>query len=125
MKLPVRPAHLYHWTCSHGADAIYADGLRLRPNEYADPSLVWLTSLAHPDRKALGLTSRTLACDRMEWRCIVDPGDGDWPIPYVQWARLVKAPRDWRDTIESFGCQPLTWWVSEVPLQARDLHEQR
>jgi hypothetical protein len=65
---------LYHYCCSHSLEGIRKDGF-LRPWRQValgDVPLVWLTDLEVPDRKALGLTSDLLDCDRLEHRVVVD-----------------------------------------------------
>lgn len=107
---------LFHYTCGHGFNGIVRLGV-IRPNRplWGDfPPLVWLTDMREPDRDALGLTSRSLPCDRLEFRFIVKVAD---PIPWTPFADAADFHDEWRDALESFG-SPNRWWVSLEPIPA-------
>jgi hypothetical protein len=76
--------------------------------------LVWLTDLEEPDRAALGLTSTTLSCDRLAYRCTVDTEDAE---PWAVWSHGRVDPR--RVMELTFGHAPAHWWVSQVPVAVR------
>lgn len=59
----------WHFTCSDGATMIGEVGV-LKPHWHpmVGASLIWLTNDPAPSRDAVGLTSDTLFCDRMEFR---------------------------------------------------------
>jgi hypothetical protein len=72
---------------------------------------VWLTDLEVPDRKALGLTSDLLDCDRLEHRVVVDVEAEHWP----RYAR--RLPLELRRRLElAAGARPMHWYVSEHPV---------
>jgi hypothetical protein len=107
---------LYHYTCDHGAAGIERDG-ELRVQERTVrldwlPNVIWLTDLDVPVAEALGLTSRTLECDRTANRFVVaEPKD-------VQ--RYVDVRRSWsafvRDALETAaGAMPMHWYVTTTP----------
>lgn len=76
--------------------------------------LVWLSNMgSNPVREALGLTSHTLDCDRLEvcYR-VLTPGRCTW---WPLWAR--ELPRAVREQVEgSRGARPAHWWVAEGPV---------
>lgn len=101
---------LYHYTCSCCAEKIRADG-RLRPWRQValdNVELVWLTDLDTPDRNALGLTSKTLKCDRTEYRVTVDSLMTQRWVSYARWV-----PLELRRGLElAPGALPMHWWIS-------------
>jgi len=105
--------NLYHFTCSHSAPRIKADGF-LRPwiQPVLSVSLIWLTDLDDPTREQVGLTSYSLTCDRLEYRVTVDTAAVRW----TTFARTAPARRALELTP---GALPMHWWVSEarVPIQ--------
>lgn len=107
---------LYHFTCSHATPRIRAAGeLFPWPQIQLDGrALVWLTDLEAPTREQVGLTSKTLRCDRMECRFEVDCD----PVRWTDYARGL--PREVRrlaaDLSATDGALPAHWWVSEVPV---------
>ena len=102
---------LYHYTCGDSAPEIDATG-QLRPNYSAVPPVVWLTDLEVPDAAALGLTSRTLGCDRTRHRVEVEPAAALWWPTYAR-----SLPRELRAYLEDVpGVLPAHWWVSEEPV---------
>lgn len=97
---------LYHFTCRHVASRISRRGF-LRP--WPQPALggvafVWLTDLEAPDPDALGLTSHTLACNRLERRYVVHVDDAQ-PWDAVKGA-LPTVPASFER-----GRQPEHWFV--------------
>lgn len=85
--------------------------------------LVWLTDMAVPDRAALGLTSHTLTCDRLECRYLVAPCADILPWAAVRRAGLGKAMLQTAGAgaLIAFeaGRQPDRWFVSLSSLTAR------
>lgn len=99
---------LYHYTCGHVRPAIGTRGM-LRPNPHPllGVSVLWLTDQTVPDRQGLGLTSKTLNCDRLEYRYIVDTEDA---VRWNDYAATLSLRG--RMILESvFGARPDTWWV--------------
>ena len=97
---------LYHYTCSHGAEGIRRTGV-VKPNPAT--AMAWFTDLNPPVRDALGLTSVTLTCDRMEHRFTVADESGIQPY----WLVRRYLPREWRDGLERApGALLMHWWVS-------------
>ena len=106
---------LYHWTCTEGAAGIRGDGL-VRPFPQPAlpgcPALAWFTDLPFrtpSTRRALGLTSQTLACDRMSRRFIV--AHPERLIPWEEWADEHGAA-EWADLAPGL---PAHWWVADRP----------
>jgi hypothetical protein len=109
---------LWHYTCDHSAALIRADGNTLRPVNTLIP-MIWLTDLDVPDRLGLGLTMKTLKCDRLAHRFAVPQ-----PLEVFRW---IDVRRSWRGTpgwawvqaIESTeGALPRHWFVTNVPQAA-------
>lgn len=129
---------LWHFCCGHSAAAICNDtadagrAVILRPPLHTpDPCMVlygrpmlarrpgarllWLTDDPRPERMAVGLTSETIACDRMEFR--FGPIDAFrsrahwWP----NFADENEADQEWRSDLERFG-NPAAWWVTLSPV---------
>jgi hypothetical protein len=121
---------LWHYTCEHSAAKIGASGTLIAAIQQLDevPALpidalpllgmVWATDMDPPDNQALGLTSRTIACDRTEVRYRV-PGRS-----FQHWGRVRgRLPIPLVDALElAHGAQPARWWVSlvSVPGARRD-----
>lgn len=115
---------LYHFTCTCGRDAIGPTGVVL-PIAHHTPEAVkrcppdwrwmtevcWFTDMARPDPVALGLTKRTIGCDRTEYRYrVTDPGGVQ---PWRTAAR--ELPRNaWRLTRGDH--LPGRWWVAHGPV---------
>jgi hypothetical protein len=110
---------LFHFTCSHGAEAIEREH-RLRPNRHPwlPEPLLWLTDLVDPpNRDSLGLTSHTLRCDRMAYRFAVDTTAERWGT----YAHRIGLPRITRDELEGApGALPGHWWVAVHTLTLED-----
>lgn len=102
----------WHRTCDHAARSIEADGV-LRPHHHpiVGVALVWLSDRPDRSRASLGLTSRTLTCDRMRNLFRVDADEA--VVPWLRWA----ADHGVRPGILSSG-DPRSWWVSEQPVAA-------
>jgi hypothetical protein len=116
----VRTPALYHFTCDHGHAGITTTRRLLNLASQARGrtihvppwmmNVVWLTDLAAPDALGLGLTSRTLSCDRTRYRwTVVSPRD---PL-IVPWAefRDRTAPDRWEELESAEGAAPGHWWV--------------
>jgi hypothetical protein len=121
---------LYHYSCSHVAAAIARSGV-LKPGTawrhydarllthgepmsglWRAPAVIWLTDLATPDPEALGLTSRTLDCDRTEYRYTVQRADD--MMPWLQFAEWHRANSAWLRVLHD-GRQPDRWFVAVLP----------
>jgi hypothetical protein len=100
---------LWHYTCQHGRDRIGKRG-ELRPNAHPWLPLlgrvIWLTDDPTPTRDAVGLTSTTLTCDRMQYRYRVTETDA---VPWAQYRPAM--PSDIVDDLERYG-EPDTWHVA-------------
>lgn len=119
---------LFHYTCQHGRDSIGRAGMLLparmlrrnpgvivSPEAWAVSSLVWATDMPEPDAEALGLTMRTIGCDRTQYRYLIAD-----PSLMLRWGRVRSS---WhpatRDRLElADGAQPVRWWVSREPVAA-------
>lgn len=118
---PGTPA-LVHFTCGHFYTSILAVGALIPHRHPLFPTLrpvVWLTSELHPERHRVGLTSDTLACDRMDHRFLADETSTCLPWPQVRDAMvLTLAPGFDPETLWAFeyGRAPDTWWVSAHPV---------
>lgn len=106
---------LYHYTCSHGRDAIGEMGV-LIPNRhpFLKRSFVWLTDMEVPDRDALGLTSTILSCDRLEYSYEVIEESIKQCMPFSRFKKLSNT------VVEDLAryAQPSHWWVSTRPITA-------
>lgn len=103
---------LYHRTCSHRIERILSDGF-LQPQ--VQPVLrikaSWFSHAPWADRRALGLTSHTLTCDRMEFLLRVIE-----PINVTPWLML-RATLDVdgvRQLERVRGTRPDLWWLTGV-----------
>ena len=108
---------LYHYCCDHSRAGIDADGV-LHPGV---DGLVWLTDLA-PNalgreklRKALGLTSTTLKCDRLEHAYMANPRDA---IPYLQAVSKGIVSQAWHRSAVGPHHRPANWYVATVDVPA-------
>lgn len=106
---------LYHFTCDHGAAGIERDGyikpMNNRAIRIAEP-VVWLSSSASAQRRALGLTSHTLQCDRMEHLYRVTT---TLAVPWSNY-RLGLSRFAVQQLEAVTGTRPMLWWVAEAPL---------
>lgn len=107
---------LYHYCCSHSAQAITQRGF-LRPfgRQLFGVDLVWLTDQAVPDREGLGLTSKLLPCDRLEFQYVADVE----PSQVERWLDSdIRADlaRDPGYSAFEEGRQPETWWIARRPV---------
>lgn len=105
----------WHYTCDHGAEGICSEGV-VRPNLHPllGVPVAWFTDLGHAYRTQLGLTSDTLACDRMSHRFeVAHPGRLLW---WPRAARSLKVPAPVRDELEH-GRLPAHWWISFGPVE--------
>jgi len=103
---------LFHYCCRCSARLITARGfLRPRGRELFGVDLVWLTDLDPPDRAALGLTSRILTCDRLEFQYVVtlDPPEAE---PWLGSDVRAHCVRD--SGFEEFeeGRNPERWYIA-------------
>lgn len=117
---------LYHYTCEHGAERIeyLSNGMVIpqRQPVLGDLHLSWFTSMPSAGREALGLTSKSLSCDRMEALFEVEPDDVGAAITWAEFktqeafAPLVAAGR----SLEAVrGTRPALWLVAAQPVRAR------
>lgn len=118
---------LYHYTCQHGRDGLGEDGRLLtlaqqNPGVGMPPAiqelsqLIWLTDLETPNRAALGLTSRLLRCDRIQYRYrVTDPSVAR---PWVDMRRSAT-PALVAELESAFGALPMHWWVATAPVRVQ------
>ena len=113
---------LYHYTCDHGRAGIMRDGW-VKPG--AD-GLVWLTDLLdvrrhERTRKALGLTSYSLACDRFEHVFAVDPSNA---MPYREAIDrgIVSRARS-MSLLRLPHARPSNWYIATAPVEVLDPEE--
>lgn len=106
---------LYHYTCGHVAKRVTRRGF-LKPTPQPTIGgipLLWLTDMDPPVRDALGLTSISLQCDRMDYRYIVDTEDAvSWPVAAERFVRI-RARLETQD-----GVRPERWFVATRPVFA-------
>lgn len=116
----------YHYTCEHAAEKITAAGVVVPARQpfLLDIHLSWFTPIPTRDRNALGLTSRSLRCDRMEAIFVVDADDAHLIAPWEE----LKAVADFAPLLprarilESIkGTRPALWAVAGAPVRARRL----
>lgn len=109
---------LWHYTCDCSADLIEADGLvkpisMLVADTLSVPwaHLAWFTDLDVPFVDALGLTRKSIDCDRTEYRFRVTDESN-----VTRWAKL-RRRLPYAFALESAeGAMPMHWWVSELPV---------
>jgi hypothetical protein len=116
---------LYHFTCHHGHDALGDKGdvvpleihspanVHLVPDEYRDMTRIsWFTDLEIAFPEALGLTTRTIRCDRTLFRYrVVDTfGIVPWTLSVWRNGRL-------RELEKADGALPVHWYVAAVPVR--------
>ena len=128
---------LYHYSCRHTVAQIERDAM-LRPSAawrhydtlmicngepmsglWRAPAVLWLTDLERPRRRALGLTSQTLDCDRTEYRYTVERSDT--MVPWLDFATQHGANPEWLAVLHD-GREPEHWYVAvqPVPFVARE-----
>lgn len=100
---------LYHYTCGHTLKVVGRRGmLRPSPTFWGGTPLLWLTPQFEPDRVGLGLTSQILACDRLDYRYLVE----DDAEPWLESAIRLAAPLAAIAALEHIeGARPDTWFV--------------
>ncbi|MBS3177733.1 MULTISPECIES: hypothetical protein [unclassified Pseudoclavibacter] len=100
---------LYHFTCDDKLPSILRDGV-VKPGK---TGLAWFTSDPDASREQLGLTSRTLDCDRMAHWLEVSATEDVYP-----WGRVrSRFPRHVLDDLETTpGAEPRSWFVSKKPV---------
>lgn len=117
---------LWHYTCEdHGRAGLGAGGKLLSIRELwpdlvdrfpahavEQADLIWLTDLDLPVRGALGLTSRSITCDRIAYRYEVVAGE-TWPWMTM---RHTVNPRLVADLEEAPGAMPVHWYVATEPV---------
>lgn len=105
---------VWHYACAHSAQQIRVDGVvKPNPQPLLDRQVVsWFTDLGREHRYETGLTSHTIACDRMEFRFEVDLAGLLW---WPRAARLLNVERAVRDHLEA-GRLPAHWWVALEPV---------
>ncbi len=110
---------LYHYTCTHSATQIRADGKVIpQPSISTDRHRCsWWTDLDTHDRDTLrdtlGLTSLILDCDRTEHRFKAAKTIGILP-----WAAARRYFDPWTATAweKAPGVDPTRWWVAFKPV---------
>lgn len=116
---------LFHYTCDHGLEGIRDSIWMLRPwGAPGLPQLVWLTDLTIPDREGLGLTSKTLSCDRTTYRLTVHP-QAVTPVEHWSTARRHFRPTYVEALERAKGAKPEHWWIARerIPVDATSLTE--
>jgi hypothetical protein len=119
---------LYHYTCSHSAEALGTEPggpvvLLLAARELVElpgsvpwPGwFVWLTDMATPHANALGLTRETIQCDRTRYRYrVVNAPE------LTRWVAIRRLfPPEALEWLEAApGARPMHWWVSPGPVAA-------
>jgi hypothetical protein len=102
---------LFHYTCAHRYPSIRRLGLLIPGAQplLGGAELLWLTDLEVPDRAGLGLTSRSIQCDRTEWRIRVED-----PVDVTLWRDVRRDFPFWGvySLERSDGAQPRHWWVT-------------
>lgn len=115
------PVTYWHWTCSHRAAKIAATGV-LQPNPHPvlrDLPITWLTTSRLATRAALGLSSKTLSCDRMSHLFQVE--EADEPL-VLSWTELKAEPafEDYLPMARRLeavrGTRPVVWAVTLEPV---------
>ena len=106
---------LHHFTCRDSAASIRRTGL-IVPNPSpmlpSVPAVVWLTDLPTANRKALGLESTILNCDRTEVRFTLDV-DAE---PWREFIEQYEIPRQLRRALER-NRKPEHWFVTTQTLR--------
>lgn len=109
---------LWHWTCEHAAEGIRRQGVVVPHGGWS-----WWTDITQADgrtRRALGLTSETLDCDRMAYR--FRAADIDDIMPWRGFVTARDLTRSYVTALESApGAQPWHWWVATVDVPIRSV----
>jgi hypothetical protein len=111
---------LYHYTCDHGHGGIQRDGW-VKPGP---DGLVWLTDLPPGRkglRKALGLTSHMLDCDRMQYVFRVERSDR--VFTYAEAVRRGFISRARSMSLVGPHSRPANWYVAIDPVAVLDPEE--
>ena len=109
---------LYHFACRHSAHGIGRYGI-IVPNFHPVllVKLAWFTDRPDLDREALGLTSHTLACDRMEY--LYRTENATSCVPFLEWAKATGNP--FVGKIVGEASRPEHWFVSMYSVPVRRL----
>jgi hypothetical protein len=117
---------LIHRTCEHSAAGIHAGNLVVQPSaaHFTDLPVSWwsdLTGAGDAIRRALGLTSTLLVCDRMTHAFVAVSTDG-----LVRYAspegRALVPDRGIRRMLEDTpGAMPAHWWMASAPVAVLEL----
>jgi hypothetical protein len=116
---------LYHYTCEHGRESIGRRGFVLPMADHAPraaallheryrgmATLAWFTDLDAPVADALGLTGRTIQCDRTAYRYRVTDTAG-----IIAWLRTPARGTFWGRQLEREpGSLPRHWYVTRTPV---------
>jgi len=107
----------FHWTCEHGAAAIRRDGMTVKPHM----GLSWWTDLSEPNRHtraACCLTSVSLGCDRMQFKCRA--ASDALLIPWSEYKVEHGLDPEYIATLEGDKARPEHWWVANerVPVNS-------
>jgi len=115
-------SELWHFTCAHQQKKIGRYGLVIPRNQLAlGVCLAWFTNDRTLSAEALGLTSHTLPCDRMEFSYRVL--DTECCEPFLLWARRTGNPFVGR-LIDDLK-RPEHWYVSNVAVRVTQDREWR
>lgn len=108
------PKTLYHYTCrDHGFLALGDADSVLRPGR---DGFVWLTDLAIPFARPLGLTQKILNCDRTEERYrVIDAEAIDW---WMDARKLLPEEFVWPLELAA-GAAPMHWYISADPVHVK------
>lgn len=112
---------IVHYSCEHGAEQIRKAGFVVVPQQQivlGNPTLSWWTHVPNPPRAALGLTSHSLSCDRMDHRFRALDGSA-----LFRWNDVRHVfPRQGVLRLEAArGARPAYWWVSTEPVEVEEL----
>lgn len=118
---------LWHYTCEHSRAALLEDPF-VRPigtlPQAVDAQLIpdlarfcWFTDLDEPIADALGLTMRTIQCDRTVARfAVLDP------VGVFRWTKVRRTVNPLvRAALEAAqGAMPAHWWVADAPVPVKE-----
>lgn len=109
---------LFHFTCDHGLKGMGRAGfVRPRLQPFVGLTLAWFTDLPDPQPEEVGLTSRTLSCDRLEYRYTVE--DETDVRPWLDIVKTVPVDPAFWSTFHLPPAQPDHWFVSFAPVPVR------